>query len=81
MTSKIKCPVCLGGKNKHRCNACKGEGLLKPPKPNNSIYDTDGENKKTAHILKDYGYTLREIAAILGYNHPQSIANLLNKKS
>lgn len=78
---KIVCPVCRGGKNRHRCLACKGEGWLKPPKPNNAIYDKDGERKKAAQALRDYGYTLREIASILGYNHPQSIANLLNKVS
>lgn len=78
---KIKCPVCLGGKNKYRCLACKGEGLLMPPKPNNKIYDTDGERKKAAQVLRDYGYTLREIAAIMGYNHPQSIQSLLNKEA
>jgi DNA-binding transcriptional MerR regulator len=77
---KIKCPVCLGGKNKHRCLACNGEGLLNPPKPSNRIYDTDGERQSTAKVLRDYGYTLREIAAILGYKHPQSIQSLLNKK-
>jgi hypothetical protein len=78
---KIKCPVCLGGKNKNRCKACKGEGLLNPPKPNKAIYDTDGENQATAQVLRDYGYTLREIASILGYKHPQSIQHLLNKQS
>jgi hypothetical protein len=77
---KIKCPVCRGGKNKYRCLACKGEGLLNPPKPSHAIYDTDGERKNAAEALRNYGYTLREIAGILGYNHPQSIQSLLNKK-
>jgi hypothetical protein len=78
---KIKCPVCLGGKNKQYCLACKGEGKINPPKPNHAIRDINGERKKAAETLRNYGYTLREIASILGYNHPQSIQSLLNKKS
>lgn len=78
---KIICPVCRGGKFQQRCPACHGKGKLNQPKTNNAIYDRDGENKKAAQALRDYGYTLREIAEMLGYKHPQSIANLLNKKS
>lgn len=81
MAEKIICPVCKGGKDRHKCVACKGEGFLTAPKPNKSVYDKDGRMKKAAHSLRDYGYTLREIASILGYKHPQSIANLLNKNS
>ena len=62
------------------CAACKGLGKLTPPKPKNGKRDTDGLMKSAATILRDYGYTLREIAEILGYNHPQSIQSLLNKK-
>jgi hypothetical protein len=75
---KIKCPVCLG--KEKDCLACHGTGKVNPPKPKNYKRDVDGQNKATAHILSDYGYTLREIAEMLGYKHPQSIKNLLDKK-
>ena len=78
MKNIIVCPACKG-KNK-LCVACKGKGKLKPPKPNHSIRDTDGKNKEAATKLRKAGYTLREIAEILGYKHPQSIQSLLNKK-
>lgn len=77
---KITCPVCLG-KKKEGCPACKGEGKLIPPNPKNGKRDVGGRMKDAATALRDYGYTLREIAEILGYNHPQSIQNLLNKQS
>jgi hypothetical protein len=78
MKNKIVCPVCRG--RYKNCAACKGTGKLNPPKPKNYKKDQDGEMKSAATILRDYGYTLREIAEILGYHHPQSIQNLLNKK-
>lgn len=34
---------------------------------------------KIAHQLRSEGYTIRQIAAALGYKHPGSITNLLNK--
>lgn len=34
---------------------------------------------KIAHQLRAEGYTIRQIAATLGYKHPGSITNLLNK--
>lgn len=77
-TVKIKCPVCKG--NGEYCVACKGSGKIKPPKPKNYIKDNEGQMKKAAHALRKTGYTLREIATILGYKNPQSIAHLLNKK-
>lgn len=77
---KIKCPVCNGRVD--YCVVCKGVGEIKSPalKTRNNKYDKDGEMKKAAEKLRTKKYTLREIAEILGYNHPQSIANLLNKK-
>jgi hypothetical protein len=81
MKNKIVCPVCIGGKNKHRCLACKGTGWINPPKPNHAVYDKDGERKKAAEALRHYGYPLREIAEILGYKHPQSIKSLLDKST
>lgn len=77
MPKKIKCPVCLAKRSD--CIACNGSGTLYAPKQSNYKKDEDGRNKAAAHILRDYGYTLREIAEILGYHHPQSIKNLLDK--
>jgi hypothetical protein len=74
---KIKCPVCKGKDD--NCVACKGKGELTQPKPNNHIKDTDGKLLNAATKLRKRGYTLREIAGILGYKHPQSVQSLLNK--
>lgn len=77
---KIKCPVCMGRKNKIPCVACNGSGVVELPKKKLSKIDKDGRFKEAAHKLRDAGYTLREIAAMLGYKGAQSIAHLLNKK-
>jgi len=74
----IKCVVCNGRDKK--CVACKGVGKIKPPKPNQYIKDIDGKMSKGAKKLRARGYTLREIASILRYKHPQSVQHLLNKK-
>lgn len=37
------------------------------------------EHPKIAKRLRKRGHTIREIAQILGYKHPGSITNLLNK--
>lgn len=74
---KIICVVCRGRKSD--CVACNGTGKINPPKPKNYKKDTDGAMKSAATIMRDYGYTLREIAETLGYKNPQSIQWLLEK--
>jgi len=37
------------------------------------------EQTKLAVSLREQGYTIREIAAVLGYKHPGSVSHLLNK--
>lgn len=37
------------------------------------------EQVKVAISLREAGYTIREIAAALGYKHPGSVSHLLNK--
>lgn len=78
MQKKIKCPVCLG--KDRNCVACGGTGKIQPPKPKNYKKDEGGKFSEAAKRLSDCGYTLREIAEILGYKHPQSIQSLLSKQ-
>lgn len=66
--------------NKIKCPACNGCGFIKPVKPKNRIKDEGGKMSTSAKRLSKKGYTLREIADMLGYKHPQSIQHLLDKK-
>lgn len=78
MKDKIKCPVCKGKDSS--CVACKGKGNIEASDKKNYKSDADGKNRRAAIILRNRNYTLRQIAKILGYKHPQSIQSLLNKK-
>lgn len=62
------------------CPACKGTGKLPPPKEKVK-QDPDGRMAHAASALKEKGYTVREIAAILGYKNPGSISHLLGKST
>jgi hypothetical protein len=66
---------------KFPCPACNGSGELKPPKPKKGKSDADGKLSHAAKALRDAGYTIREIANILCYDHPGSISHLLSKKN
>ena len=62
-------------KDKCKCPTCGGSGeidriILKPQ----GLSDT---NKPLAKKLKKKGYTIRQIAKMLGYKHPGSISHLL----
>lgn len=54
-----------------KCPACSGTGKLKV-----SVSYTD-TLRPVAKKLRIEGYTIREIAAMLGFKHPGSITNLL----
>ena len=64
--SKITCPV------------CGGNGQLEAPK-GKTKQDPDGRFAHAAKALKAEGYTVREIARLLGYKHPGSVSHLLSK--
>lgn len=62
--------------NKIICPCCEGSGVLtKVPFEMASDYVS-----KKAKNLKKAGFSLREIAEMLGYKYPNSIVHLLNKK-
>ncbi len=54
-----------------KCPACKGKGELINPK------HIKIDLKKVVRILKDNGYSIRQIALILGYKSHGSVQNLL----
>lgn len=75
---KIICVVC-SGKNK-KCVACNGTGkIIAPAKKYIGKKDPDGKIGLAAIKLRKASYTLREIASILGYKGPQSVAHLINR--
>jgi uncharacterized protein YbaR (Trm112 family) len=57
------------------CPMCKGAGKIKftPKVP----IQVRNEHKRLAKELRNYGFRIREIASLLGYQHPGSITNLL----
>lgn len=62
------------------CPVCKGDGHFKPPKKGTGKQvDIDGRFSYAAKALRNDGYTIRQIAKILGFKNPGSISNLLNK--
>lgn len=62
---------------KHKCPLCEGEGHITVeirPKI---------DHKKRASIakkMKGMGFTVRQIAAAMGFKHPGSVSHLLNRK-
>jgi AraC-like DNA-binding protein len=60
------------------CPVCNGTGRI--DKPAHLIkLDLDGKVAAAAQSLRKEGYTIREIAKVLGYKHPGSISHLLSK--
>lgn len=53
-----------------KCPVCKGKGKLNDPK---SSFD----RKKATKILRDNGFSLRDIMTLLGYKSPRSVTKNL----
>ena len=62
---KLKCPV------------CKGSGEVPPP--SEKIKERQRRRAEVANKLRDKGYSIREIAALMGYKSPNSVFILLEK--
>lgn len=62
---------------KCKCPLCDGKGhlvvIIKPKIDSKSL-------SKVAKKMRDMGFTIRQIASAMGYEHPGSISHLLNKK-
>jgi len=63
---KIKCPV------------CKGVGEVSPP--SDKIKERQRRRSDVANKLRNEGYSIREIAALMGYKSPNSVFILIDKK-
>ena len=64
---------------KHKCPACKGTGEL-DVLPRHIEDNQFGMKQLVAETLTEKGYSLRQIAKILGYKSPRSVQYLLEKK-
>ena len=64
--------------NKVRCPVCKGEGRIAEPK---TKYDEIAAKAKAAVLLREAGFSIREIMRLLDYKSPLSIQmHLKNEK-
>ena len=60
-----------------KCPVCKGKGEL--PEPRSTQRDKTAERQRMVRILRDAGYSIRQIAALIGYKSPRSVALALEK--
>jgi len=61
-----------------RCPICNGSGEL--PEPNSRIKDDKAERREAAKVLRDAGYSIRQIAGFLGYKSPRSVFLAIQEK-
>lgn len=59
------------------CPLCKGKGRLKAPRGKHGKRIIN--NSIMAKLLRDRGYSLREIGAFLGYKSPRSVELCLER--
>lgn len=62
------------------CPICKGQGVLPIPNKLNENFRIEVDAVFVAKNLRVNGYSYREIAKLMGYNNPQSIKHLIEKK-
>jgi hypothetical protein len=65
-------------KETQKCPLCHGVGEIE--KAGNNIAARQRRKKSIAHALRKEGYTIREIAALMGYKSPSQVHGLLNSK-
>ena len=61
-----------------KCPCCKGTGHL--PEPRSSERDKSAERARMAQVLRDAGYSIRQIGAYLEYKSPRSVVPALERK-
>jgi hypothetical protein len=54
------------------CPICRGSGSLPEPKPQRK--DERDTRREMARVLREHGYSLRQIAGLVGYKSPRSVA-------
>lgn len=64
-------------KEKGTCPICKGQG--KVDKPKQDVAARKRRKKEIATTLRLEGYTIREIAALMGYKSPSTVDYILNQ--
>ena len=61
----------------HSCPVCHGTGMLSAP--NKVARDLAQERKEMAKVLRDHGYSIRQIADFLGWKSPRSVVVALEQ--
>lgn len=61
------------------CPICNGTGKVNPPNKDTKHVFEMVDNSVMAKLLREAGYSLREIGKFLGYTSPRSIQLLLKK--
>lgn len=60
-----------------KCPICKGKGDL--PEPRSTQRDKAAERRRMVRILRDAGYSIRQIADLIGYKSPRSVVLALEQ--
>mgnify|MGYP001613475395 CR=1 FL=1 len=60
----------------HKCPICNGRGTLDAPRHGNDL----AGKKIMARALHQSGYSLRQIAALVGWKSPRSVVEALRSK-
>jgi hypothetical protein len=63
-------------KQEVKCPVCKGHGTIE--KAGKTIESRQRRRKDIAQKLRSEGYTIREIAALMGYSSPSTVHGILN---
>ena len=61
-----------------KCPCCNGSGEL--PEPRSSERDRSDERARMAKVLREAGYSIRQIGAFLEYKSPRSVVLALERK-
>lgn len=62
-----------------KCPCCKGTGKL--PEPRSSERDRSLERARMAQVLREAGYSIRQIGGFLEYKSPRSVVLALARKA
>ena len=65
-------------KETQKCPVCHGSGEI--DKAGSKTASRQRRKKNIARALRKEGYTIREIAALMGYKSPSQVHGLLNNK-
>lgn len=66
--------------NKQTCPICKGVGSIKKPTSNSDKKAEIAEKHSIAYMLRESGYSIREIMKFLDYKSPNTVQSILKRK-